>query len=1268
MSKPMSIELNLRFPDSRHLFIILDRQSAGPFDFAGRITAKDRKEIRWYLETYAAHYTTDVDDTEARRIEAKLPEWGAALFEAALHDCAAQHLFSLFQEATTQDRLLTISAADPVILSLPWELLRDPKGGYLFNESPPISIRRRVAEPIGELRTFDPQGKSRLRLLFVTSRPLDAGFIDPRSEPQVVIDAVEKYAPGRIEVEFLRPATFRNLAERLADKRLATVDVIHFDGHGTFDAKGSLGDRTPNTGYLLFERASGLKQFISPKIWHQKIGNYKIPLVILSACQSAAVSDGQDGDEAEEPIGSVAYGLTALGVPAVMAMTHSLLVETAGQLFGEFYRHLAQGKGVGTALDNARRHLMQNPEKHLVQRGTEWVRLTMQDWFLPALYQARQDVALVDASARGSSDSLGDIKRKATNSISTEGETRLPPELPALQEAGFFGRQRELWDIERLFVGGIRRISITGFGGQGKTYLATEAGRWLLRTGMFERVAFVSYASFQGVDALGYAVATLGSVLNKSLTDARAARAALRQTPVLVILDNLDDLKPAPLKELLGVAKTWSECGNSRVLLTSRAPEFRHADHLIAGSPKHRGLALAGLDPKCALSYFQSLTKLPPEPKVALPKPDALLELFKLVDFHPLSINLLAVQLKTRLAAELGARLESLLVEDGDDKNNNLRASIQLSLNRLDVQARQWLPRLGVFQGGAWETSLLAITKIPNRQWIVLREQLRAAALIEVEWLGAEGVGESPYLKFHPTLGPLLWSKLPKRKREAFSVAHRKQYYYLAHALDVENRGRPYDARAVARRELPNLLYAAHGALEAREEWASTFAETVSKLVDIFNLNRDAAALAEQATQAADAGSERWFSARIHHGQLLWHNGHIQEAEAVFREVLVGRPPSYQRCRVLGCLGLCYRSQGRPDLAEESYRDLLTEAEKLDPSDAVKSLQYEAQMGIGDALTDIGRYAEARAAYEASLAGTKELRDSRSEGLVNAQLGALALTQRDFPEAAHRYSAAINLFQRLGEPAMVAIYQHQLGFAFQGAGQWEEAERLYRESARIAEARGDWAGAANTWSNLAGMSESQAAEAYYRRAVAGYRKVDHSAGLSRALTHFAILLQNRPGRLAEARGLAEEALAIKQTLDHGAMQIWNTYSILAEIAEKEFEPAQAMEYRRQARAAYCNHSESSYTLRQYAGLIALVSASIRGDLAAQHAVGLEQKAMCQAGTSEWIGLANAIEQILAGEREPDSLNANLYPLPSLIVEEIIDGLKVTANPRSRAPH
>src|SRR6516165_5602663 len=91
---------------------------------------------------------------------------------------------------------------------------------------------------------------------------------------------------------------------------------------------------------------------------------------------------------------------------------------------------------------------------------------------------------------------------------------------------------------------------------------------------MFERACLVGYAGFQGTDPVGLAVSTLGSSLGESLLDPKAAVAALKKTPTLLILDNLEALAEGALKELLDAVVGWSEAGTSRVLITTRPMTF----------------------------------------------------------------------------------------------------------------------------------------------------------------------------------------------------------------------------------------------------------------------------------------------------------------------------------------------------------------------------------------------------------------------------------------------------------------------------------------------------------------------------------------------------------------------------------------------------------------------------------------------------------------------------------------------------------------------
>jgi tetratricopeptide (TPR) repeat protein len=609
----------------------------------------------------------------------------------------------------------------------------------------------------------------------------------------------------------------------------------------------------------------------------------------------------------------------------------------------------------------------------------------------------------------------------------------------------------------------------------GKTYLAEEAGRWLLRTGMFARVCFISFADFQGVDPVSYAVSVLATVLDTNLIDGAAATRALREQAVLVILDNLETLRSplaplvkggkedsekAPLSKggrgdqaLLDIAKEWSEAGNSRVLLTTRAADLQHPDYPNQGSLKHIPLPLRGLSEGDALDYFQSLIKLPPEPQFGLPPREGLLELFKLLDYHPLSLGLLAGQLKQRRALEVHRELAQLVA---DTPNNPLLASLNLSVSRLDPEAQERIKRLGVFQGGAMEPELLAITEIAETEWKELRTQLEVTGLIQAESLSHLGVG-MPFLKFHPTLAPAMWSRLTEPEQQQILSRHRQRYYQLSRYLYFEDKKNPFLARAIAQRELPNFLYAVRGSITAGKDFAVDFVDKVNFFLQFFGLNQDRADLTARVQHmGGEVGSQTWYLTRINTGEQLRNAGRYAEAEAVFQEILAGlsAAPSYQRCYILGNLGQCYRLTGKPERAVTTYSLALDVAGLLEQDNGVKAHMGILQANLGDVLTDMGDYDHARESYEKSLATSLEQKDNRQIAAVKGQLGTLALIQNNLIEAAQLYQEALKIFQQLKEPVMEAIAWHQLGVTFQESRRWESSEQAYRQAAQIREAHG----------------------------------------------------------------------------------------------------------------------------------------------------------------------------------------------------------------------
>ncbi len=1234
------LELILNFAAIDLVTVTLTNRSPITIPFTSPFTKTDWEDIQRYLEKYPVQYGFDLDDRWAAGMVKELKLKGQKLFQAVFADRSAERLFNEFQDAEGDGRQITIAASQPEILRLPWELLCDPNGAYLVHEQPRIAIRRQLAGAGGGRKPVEVKPKAQLRLLMVVSRPIEKGvsFIDPRAEAQAVLQAIEQTAPGRVVVEFLRPATLTKLVERLENRKLPAIDIVHFDGHGTFVANGeagigkhddglSKGSQPQGMGYLVFEDEDedGKKQLISAEELGDALHRQQVSLMVLSACQSAMVT----GNDA---LGCVAARLTHGGIPAVLAMTYSVLVTATEQLFGKFYRELAGGQPLGVALANARRDLYRRKRRGLRWRGTEQIELELADWFLPAWYQAGGDITLL-------------------KKVKTLPQIELPKDnLREVTEEGFFGRSRELWQIERAFVQGTRRMTITGFGGQGKTYLAVEAGRWLSQTGMFDTVCFVDYAAFQGVDAVSAAVSEIGCVLEQSLIDAAAVTKALSQRRTLIILDNLESLAAEALQELLMVAKEWSQVGATRLLLTTRDGGLSHTDYPAVNS-------LSGLGderhPEDAIRYFQGLMKLPPVPKWDLPERAALIELFKMVQFHPLSIKLVAYQLKERRVGDLARSLEQLLAaEPKDNKDRCLIASLNLSLERLPADLLELLPRLGVFQGGALEFQILDVLQFAPEQWQKLKAALLLTGLVQVVIAGVNPL----FIRFHPTLAPVLWGRLTAAEQGELRQRHQKKYYDLVIYLCHQDSQYPATVRISAKLELANLLWAVNRALDDQDENAVNFVICVNKFLDDFGLKRDRAFLTKRLDLVVGiVGSKSWCLVCSSQGEQLYNAGQYQAAADLFFEILqeLDPKPSFDRAKTLGLCGRCLESLGELPAAAQSLDDALKLSEQLESSDVVKQLRGTIYTELGIVFGQLGKYDQAQQTYEDSLAIYKELNDREGVAVVEGQLGSLAILQNDLATALERYHSALATFQQIQDLTKEAVAWQQLGTVYQECQDWAAADQAYRESARISEQQENITGAAATYGQLAILNERMQdlsqAEHWYRKALKIARKIGDQLSESKRLLNLADLLTKQSNRLPEANQLAIAALAIKESLDPAATEIWKTYGLLAKITTAQDEADKAKEYRYLARTAKAAFAGTQYELRQHAPLIELVVAALE-----DAAVREQFEPVLVQGVEFGRGqLVAAIRRVLDGERNREMLWDDLDLDDSMIIAAIL---------------
>lgn len=803
-----------------------------------------------------------------------------------------------------------------------------------------------------------------------------------------------------------------------------------------------------------------------------------------------------------------------------------------------------------------------------------------------------------------------------------------------------------------------------------------------MRTGMFHRAVFVDYAKIQSEDAVGVAVSTIGTVTGRTLLDANEANSALAEAPTLVVLDNIESIAPASRTEFLSVAASWTEHSSTRLILTSRDPDQNHAAYRTTGTHQHRRIVLAGLgstsSPEAALSWYTALSNLlrtGDEPAIPPPSRDALIQLFALIDFHPLSIAVLAPQLLHYTAADIGRELGLLLSDQAvspiadEATPRSLIASLHLSLSRLSSEQRQRVRRLGVFQGGALESELVAVLGLRyklevgenqaslselKREWSDLRHQLESASLIQVETIHAS---LPVFVQFHPTLAPMLWADLSAEEHASLALLHRQRYHHLIGSLYNLDSRQPNIARAIAEREMPNLLRAVNETLDAGDEVGPDFVDSVCRFLGISGRIADAAALIDRSQHHSwPVGSHSWNLSQFRRGEHLLELGRVDEARACFEAVaLLDDTPKYQRSVALSGVGRCLASAGYSAKAEEIMWQAVEISLQLDLSDSIVKRNLSSQLtDLADVLIDRREFKKAEDLYCRSFQIDVELGDVRGQGVVATQLGALALKRGLLDEAEKRYEESLGLARSLGEPKLVAAALHQLGTVFVHRRKFDLAETHYREAASLSESIGDQASAAQSWAALATVLElvgkPAAAQAWYRKSID--TQGDNPRLQAVQLTNLADLLSDQPERLAESRELALKALAMKQSLDPGASQIWETYDVLAKIADRQSLPEEAAEYRHQSRESRRLFPGTSQEVQRFFLFQNMVIRAVQGD---EEALEQAEAIVLMLGQSggDFPEFANSVQGILAGERGRSLLTEKLPGRLSAIVDSIL---------------
>jgi tetratricopeptide (TPR) repeat protein len=931
--------------------------------------------------------------------------------------------------------------------------------------------------------------------------------------------------------------------------------VVHFDGHGVYDQIVGL-------GMLCFENPADAKANLLKRraelVDAGRLGSLlrerRVPLFVLEACESARTD--------QEVTASVAARLLRAGVGSVLAMTHSVLVETARRFVGRFYEGLAQGERIGGAMVAAEHELRDDPLRGIVAglEGPEELRLL--DWFVPVLFQ----------------EEGGDLQLLATGAIdpqdlAAEREGR-EGDLPKAPAHGFVGRARELLAVQRL-LRDHRVLDLLGEGGLGKTALAVECARWLLDLRRFERVAFATVEDLPDARVLldrigrqlvpGYSVSVAegtGSEEERLRHALQPVERVLWERRVLLVVDNLETLLPQPgqatPEETEGVLALLAELakkGETRLLLTSREalpPPLDGAAVRLGPLSKREGRALiAGVLARAGRA---------PAGEASEQRVD---ELIETVGGHARSLVLLSP-----LIAEQGLQVtaESVagVMKDLEARNPGMRelsllASIRLSLARLPTDARRQVRALSIFHGPAHVWVLSKVLEVEPDVALGLCRQLADLGL---------AVGKDPYLFPDPALGPAVADEASEEERRGMEERWLAASMGLIDALYIMY----FQDSQIALRGTLAVLQDLMAALAKAEQQAGSAGlasedvlERVTNLLAIVRAIGRPAALSqlEQLRQRlegrlADWSHVRFASARAEVEQRL-HEEDINGAVATARRLMdraeatgdsySGAP--YDRASADLMFGRVLRLASRPsealpylERAEKRFEEVRGAGEE----NAARMLGVIAG-DRGDALLALGRLEESAESHERGIAIDEQWGNRRSAAVGRFQIGIVRLEQGRWQEALEIFEKAKQIFEALPEPGLMASAWHQIGRAHAEANQWNRAEAAFQEAIRISVELKDKDGQARALNQLGEIYRLQdrleQSAQLYRQAARLFPERGDLRARAESLSNLSLVLRDL-GLLPEAREAATQAIDLKRPFGHAAAP-WKTWNILRGI-------------------------------------------------------------------------------------------------------------------------
>ena len=697
---------------------------------------------------------------------------------------------------------------------------------------------------------------------------------------------------------------------------------------------------------------------------------------------------------------------------------------------------------------------------------------------------------------------------------SREGGVAVKP--PPAPSTSLLGREEALATAAARLRDGARVLTVSGYGGTGKTRFSIELFR-RMAPDYPGGAAFVSLASVTAaadvLPAVGIAL-EVGEAHGRSPLDALCTVIGDRR--VLLVLDNLEQV----LEAAGDIAALVSRCPSLQVIATSRAP-------LKIGAESEFSLPPLELPPPDATSpealkqcpsvalIVQRAEKVKPGFALTAANAPAIAAICRRLDGLPLALELAAARLRILEPAALLQRLDHALdlLTSGDRdlplRQRTLRATISWSYSLLDPAEQRLLRRLSVFHEG-WTLEAM--------EQVCYGEDERPRALDELDSLVEKGlvrvVGSGERYALLETIRAFSAEQLHAGGEvEVFRDAHAD--YFVGFTAGIA-------AGIFGTTQLEAMQ---HG----RDDNANTHAAIQWLL---------------PRAQAGDAASLE--KALLLCGQLdwFWHIGAQHLTARIWLDALLAlaadRPPSLGRALSWLAAGMISTTTGEWERSLREWASGFEDGKAAgDPRAAAEGI-----MGVGYCHLSLGRMVEAGAALDEAIARSTKIGFDFMQALSKSLKGMMLFATGKADAGKALVEEGRGIHARMGDHEGRGVANSLLAQMSFAKGDHARALGLYREALASLETVGDHPEIARVhcemgWTALA-TADPRGAKLAFVHAVHEYELVGSPRGTGLALLGLAAVeaAEGRPERAvaiaAAAHALSERAgVVIAHPMDPG---------------------------------------------------------------------------------------------------------------------------------------